>query len=80
MGVKAFFATIQTFGSFLQMWQLCLALSLYTDGMLAGEHTDSVQEFENWMLIEILGCLSTIVTSILSLALRQLAPKPSLEL
>ena len=57
------------------MWQLCLALHLYTNGMLEGEHPDTIQEFENWMLIEILGCLSTIVTSILFLALRQLAPK-----
>ena len=62
------------------MWQFCFALSLYTESMLEGEHPDSVKEFQNWMLIEILSCLSTVVTSILYLALRQLAPKERLML
>jgi hypothetical protein len=53
-------SVFQTFVSGLQMFNFCFALNIYTTSKIEGD-ISTVREFHNWILVEILTTISTIL-------------------
>ena len=61
------------------MFNFCIAMNIYTNSQIEGD-VRSVREFHNWLLIEILTTMSTILGAIVFLSQRWWLGKPYIEL
>jgi len=61
------------------MFKLCIELNIYTTSQIEGD-VETVKDFHNWILIEILTTLSTIMGAMIYLALRRAAGKGHLTI
>lgn len=61
------------------MFNFCVELHIYTTSQIEGE-IETVKEFHNWILVEILTTLSIIIGAMVYLALRKAFGKGHLTL
>ena len=70
--INALFLSLQTLGAGIQMFYLCMMLSLYAGSEIHGDHLESTEEFKMWMLVETFVAISTIISAVVYLFVRSL--------